>query len=125
MEAIGLMTLPRMNRRRITGVDDGSQLLAGGELWRFLLQRSAFGRPMPVPAKAKKIGLRAGWRRRVGMSAVAAECRLSGDRQAKEGRFEEEPDEWWLDLGMLPQPSGIHAQSSTASEGVKFLFSWK
>ncbi|RLS89337.1 MAG: hypothetical protein DWI09_04180 [Planctomycetota bacterium] len=54
MEAIGLMTLPRMNRRRITGVDDGSKLLAGVEMWRFLLQRSAFGRPIPVPVKAKK-----------------------------------------------------------------------
>ncbi len=75
--------------------------------------------------ESQKNRLRAGWRRRVGMSAVAAECRLSGDRQAKEGRFEEEPDESWLDLGMLPQPSGIHAQSNTASEGVKFLFSWK
>ncbi len=86
-----------------------------------LRSRAAYARPR----ESQKNRLRAGWRRRVGMSAVAAECRLSGDRQAKEGRFEEEPDERWLDLGMLPQPSGRHAQSNTVSEGVKFLFSWK
>lgn len=86
MEAIGLMTLPRMNRRRITGVDDGSKLLAGGELWRFLLQRSAFGRPIPVPVKAKKIGSEQGGAGGSGCRRLRrnAGCRVT-DRRKKDG----------------------------------------